>query len=66
MIDYPFNFLKFNFGIIFFFLVFSLKEERESLNYGNQEHSFETRLGPEGQPGTRPTRGWNRAGLKKK
>jgi len=29
-------------------------------------HSFEIRPGLAGQPGTRPTRGWNRARLKKK
>jgi hypothetical protein len=29
-------------------------------------HSFETRLSLADRPGTRPTRGWNRAGLKKK
>ena len=29
-------------------------------------YSFETRLGPAGRPGTQLTRGWNRAGLKKK
>jgi hypothetical protein len=29
-------------------------------------HSFETRPGPVGRPGTRPTRGRNRAGLMKK
>jgi hypothetical protein len=32
----------------------------------SRKHSFETRLGPTGQLGTRPTRSWNRAGLKKK
>ena len=31
-----------------------------------EKHGFETRPGPVGRPGTRPTRGWNRAGLKKK
>ena len=30
------------------------------------KHSFETRSGPMGQSGTRPTRGMNRARLKKK
>jgi hypothetical protein len=33
---------------------------------GYFNHSFETRPGLAGRPGTRPTRGWNRAGLKKK
>jgi hypothetical protein len=28
-------------------------------------HSFETQFGPASRPGTRPTRGWNWAGLKK-
>jgi hypothetical protein len=30
------------------------------------DHSFKTRPGPVGWPGTRQTRGWNRAELKKK
>jgi len=29
-------------------------------------HSFKTRPGPAGRPGTRLTRGWNRAGFKEK
>jgi len=32
----------------------------------HQNHSFETRPGLAGRSGTRPIRGWNRAGLKKK
>ena len=36
-------------------------------NLGNtSNHSFETRPGPAGRPGTWQTHGWNRAGLKKK
>jgi len=31
-----------------------------------KNHSFEARPGPAGRPGTRPTRGWNWDGLKKK
>jgi hypothetical protein len=34
--------------------------------FRGNNHSFETRTGPAGWPGTRPTRAWDRSGSKKK
>jgi hypothetical protein len=47
------------------FLVLSLFCAIHVLN-SSYNHSFETRHGPAGRHRTRPTRGWNRVGLKKK
>ena len=47
------------------FLVLSLFCAMHVLN-SSYNHSFETRHGPAGRHRTRPTRGWNQVGLKKK
>ena len=63
----PFNkrkklsFFFFNLRMISFFCM-----EICSQGIKSNMQCFETRPGPEGRPGTRPTRGWNQAGLMKK
>ena len=44
-----------------------IKRNSKMHAWGNTlNHSFETRTGPAGRPGTRPTRAWNRSGWRPK